>query len=265
MTTTETAAAAVDRYLEELIGAAREILGGNLIGAYAGGSVGIGAYQPGRSDIDVALVTADPLDLPTKSAVVAGLRHEALPHPARGLELVVYWRAVVGSGTPEPGFEVELNSGPGMEFRATYGGNERAAADGLFWYGIDRSILREHGRTLLGPPAAQMFGEVSRSDLRKLLIDSIQWYLAQPAGTGNDPQPGAEDAILSACRALARIRNGYWLAKAPAGLAVAAGGLAPDLIRQAIAARAHGSTAPGAQQTRDFLHSVLDEIVGSPR
>jgi hypothetical protein len=252
----------IEDYLSALVNQARESLGGNLIGAYLAGSLAFGAYQPGRSDIDVALVTADPLSWQQKDDLVQRLRHENLPCPARGLELVVYWRAVAGAGAPEPGFEVELNTGTAMPFRATYGGTERAAEDGLFWYGIDRSILREHGRELVGPPAHDVFGEVSRGDLRQLLIDGLHWYLAQPAPAGNEPDTGAADAVLGACRALSRIRTGYWLAKVPAGLRIAESGLGADVILQAVDARVHGGPAPGAADARAFQQQVLAEIAG---
>ncbi|MGY0008193.1 nucleotidyltransferase domain-containing protein, partial [Micromonospora sp. I033] len=147
----------VRRYLDELVGRARAVLGDDLIGAYAAGSVGLGAYQPGRSDVDVALVVAGPVADAAKRALVDRLRHEALPCPARGLELVVYRRDVAGAGGPEPGFEVELNTGATMPFRATYDPADRPAADGRFWYALDRSILRQSGLALLGPPAAEVF------------------------------------------------------------------------------------------------------------
>jgi hypothetical protein len=252
----------LEAYLTAVVSVAREVLGGNLIGAYAAGSVALGAYQPGRSDVDVAVVTADPLSYQQKSELVSRLRHESLPCPARGLELVVYWRAVAGSGTAEPGFEVELNTGAQMDFRATYGGTERAAQDGLFWYAIDRSILREHGIALVGPAAHTVFGEVSRSDLRQLLIDALTWYLEQPLAAGNEPEPGAEDSVLGACRALVRIRTGYWLAKVPAGRRLAESGFEPDLIERSIVARS-GGVPPGAAEARAFQQRVLDEIGGS--
>ena len=47
----------------------------------------------------------------TKRALVEALRHEALPCPARGLELVVYPLATARSGGGEPGFELNLNTG----------------------------------------------------------------------------------------------------------------------------------------------------------
>lgn len=100
----------VARYLDDLVLAAREVLGVRLTGAYAAGSVGLDAYRPGRSDVDVALTCAAPLDRTVKRELVTALRHEALPCPARGLELVVYTQESARSGTSTPGFEVELNT-----------------------------------------------------------------------------------------------------------------------------------------------------------
>lgn len=254
---------AVRRYLDDLTAAARRILEPNLVGAYAAGSIGLDAYQPGRSDIDVALTVADAVPEQQKHALVTALRHESLPCPARGLELVVYRSAVARSGTAAPGFEVELNSGPWMDFRETYDPDARPAADGRFWYALDRSILLQSGHSLFGPPAAEAFGDVSPDDLRALLIEALSWWLALPTPDDDAPAPGAEDAVLGACRSLARCRHGRWLSKVDAGRRIAAGpaptGIAPDLIERSIAARA-GQTPPSGSEARAFQRWVLDEI-----
>lgn len=278
---------AVRRYLADLVAAARDVLGDDLVGAYAAGSVGLGAYQPGRSDVDVALVCADALDLARRHELVARLRHEALPCPARGLELVVYRRAVAASGTPEPGFEVELNTGARMAFRATWAAADRPAGDGLFWYGLDRSILHQCGHALLGPPAAETFADLSPADLRRLLTDALRWWLALPTPPGDGPAPGAEDAVLGACRSLVKVRHGVWLSKADAGRRLIADGwpadptagawpndpavgpaAAPardggpaDLVARSIAARA-GGPPPSGPEARAFQRRVLAEIIG---
>ena len=57
----------VVRYLTDLVEAARGTLGDNLIAAYGAGSVGLGAYEPGRSDVDVALVCEDAIDAPAEA------------------------------------------------------------------------------------------------------------------------------------------------------------------------------------------------------
>ena len=250
----------VRRYLDNLVAAARDVLNDDLVGAYAAGSVGLDAYQPGRSDVDVALVVADRLDGRRKRDLVAALRHEALPCPARGLELVGYTRAVAGSGTAEPGFEVELNTGARMPFRVTWDPAERSAADGRFWYGLDRSILHQRGYALLGPPAPEVFADLAPDDLRRLLADALRWWLELPVPPGDGPAPGAEDAVLGACRSLVRLRDGVWLSKVDAGRRVAAAGPYAGLIARCVAARA-GGPPPTGPQARAFQRWVLDRVV----
>ncbi|MEV0944833.1 nucleotidyltransferase domain-containing protein [Micromonospora wenchangensis] len=250
---------AVRRYLADLVGTARDVLGPDLVGAYAAGSVALDAYQPGRSDVDVALVCRDALPRRTRQELVTRLRHEALPCPARGLELVVYTRRAAASGTGEPGFEVELNTGAAMPLRATLDPAERPAADGRFWYGLDRSILHQRGRPLTGPPAGQVFADLSPDDLRTLTVAALRWWLARPAPPGDAPAPGAEDAVLNACRALVRLRDGDWLSKVAAGHRAIALGRDPELVRRCVDARA-GGPPPTAAAARAFQQRVLDEI-----
>ena len=252
----------VRAYLSELVARARGVLGDDLIGAYAAGSLALGAYVPGRSDVDVALVSVDAIGPDRKHALVARLRHEVLPCPARGLELVTYRRAVAASGTPEPGFEVELNTGARMAFRATYDPADRPAADGRFWYGLDRSLLHQSGTALLGPPAAEVFADLTPADLRRLLVDALTWWLARPTPPGDEPAPGTGDAVLAACRSLVRVRDGVWLSKAAAGeRLVAAGDPASELIAGALAAR-RGGPSPTGPQTRAFQRRIRAEVAG---
>ncbi|MEU0548356.1 nucleotidyltransferase domain-containing protein [Micromonospora sp. NPDC005979] len=252
---------ALTRYLDDLVATAREVLGDDLVGAYAAGSVGLGAYQAGRSDVDVALVCAGPLTGTVKRTLVARLRHEALPCPARGLELVVYRRAVAAAGSPEPGFEVELNTGRAMPFRRTLDPADRPSADGRFWYGLDRSILRQSGLALLGPPAAEVFADLAPADLRRLLVDALSWWLALPTPPDDRPAPGTEDAVLGACRSLVRHRDGVWLSKVDAGRRLVDTDGSAEMIRRAIAAR-HGGPPPTGAEARAFQRRVRAEIAG---
>lgn len=246
----------VDEYLTAIARRCRDVLGEDMVGVYAGGSLALDGYRPGRSDIDVAVVVADRLDEHVKRSLVAALRHESLPCPARGLELVVYRAEVAGSGGAEPGFEVELNTGARMAFRATIDPADRPAADGQFWYAIDRGILADHGRAVAGPPAATVFVGPSDWELRQLLAASLRWHLAAPAAA-------ADDAVLNACRALCRVRGGRWLAKPVAGAAVRArpGTLDTGVIRAAFRAR-DGGPPPDVASVRQFQRDVLRLIEG---
>jgi hypothetical protein len=263
----------IELYLTALVDRAREVLGPDLVGVYLAGSLAFDAYEHGRSDIDIAVVCATELDDHRKHAIVDALRHESLPCPARGLELVVYRAEAAAAGGPAPGFEVELNTGPRMDFRATYAGADRRERDGRFWYGIDRSILAQRGRAVHGPPVAEVFGPVGEADLLDLLVASLRWHLAAvPDGVARDDeaQDWTDDAVLNASRALVRVRTGRWCSKrAAADLLLVddashtgTGGVGPDpaILERALAAR-DGGAAPSVGQARRFQRSVLGELL----
>lgn len=188
-------------YLEELVGRLQEILGARLVGVYAGGSWALGGYEPPSSDLDVAVVVAEPLSDEVTDRMVASLRHEAFPCPARGLELVVYTRESAAKATTEPSFELNLNTGAGLTFRA-----DREPQPGeRHWFAIDRNVLAQHGISLFGPPAMDVFAPVAPGDLRPVLADVLRWYQREA--------PESEDAVLNAGRSLRFMRDGVWLPK----------------------------------------------------
>jgi Nucleotidyltransferase domain len=160
----------VDDYLAELTRRMQQVLGDELVAVYAGGSYAMGAYRHGPSDIDVTAVVERPLSDETKQALVDVLRHEALPCPARGLELVVYPRAIVETATAEPGFELNLNTGARMDFRADFAPGQIEG----FWFAIDRSIIYEHGKPFHGPPPQELFAPMPRDMLAPLLAESMR-------------------------------------------------------------------------------------------
>ena len=209
-----------------------------------------------RTSRGAATSTAEPLDETEKHALVAALRHEALPVPARGLELVVYTRASAGSGTTDPGFEVELNTGPAMAFRATYDPADRPAADGRFWYALDRSILSSIDGALLGPPANEVFADVAPDDLRALLVEALTWWLRQPGDPG--------DAVLGACRSLVRVRDGELLPKIAAAQRLLADGYQPAaVVEAAVAGRLGTGPPPPSVAAQAFQRAVRTEIRGT--
>lgn len=252
----------VERYLRALVGEARAVLAGEFVGAYAAGSIALDAYQPGRSDIDVALVCGAAPSLDSKQRLVQRLRHETLECPARGLELVVYRQDVAVSGTVEPGFELELNTGPRMEFRTTLRPQDRPVEDGSFWYALDRSVLHQSGVALAGPPASAAFAGPTPGRVRELLVASLQWWMARTPADDR-PIPGADDAVLGACRALVWHRERRWLSKAAAGQQLLDGGGGPaDLVAASIAARTGGPFPSGAR-AQAFQRQVLEELASA--
>jgi predicted nucleotidyltransferase len=254
----------VERYLKALVEETEAVLDEELVGVYGAGSVALGAFQPGRSDIDVAVVCRSALPLVLKRHLVDRLRHEALRCPARGLELVVYRREVAMSGTAEPGFEFELNTGEGMDFRVTWRAEDRPVEDGLFWYGLDRSLLHQSGLALVGPPASKIFADLSDPALTDLLIASLRWWISNPMPSDPRGAPGAEDAVLGACRALVRHETGRWLSKVDAGLQLLDDGHEQaDVIKEAVAARS-GGQPPTTERAKLFQSQVLALLEASP-
>src|SRR3954452_3765525 len=197
----------LDAYLAELARRLRDVLGDDLLAVYAGGSYAFGAYEPGRSDVDVTAVARGPLAPAVKRAVVERVRHEALPCPARGLELVIYPLGIARGGGGEPGFELNVNTGAHLPFRV----DEAPGDIEGFWFAIDRAILREHGIPLLGPPPAEVFAPIPRPTLLRLLGESVRWH------RGEAGQPTAADAVLNTARALRFAADGTWAAKRAAG------------------------------------------------
>lgn len=221
----------VDDYHRELVARLRDLLGAELVGVYAGGSLVLGDFDPRLSDLDVAAVGAAPLERPTKEAIVEALRHESLPCPARGLELVVYAEPVVRAGTVEPGFELNLNTGARMSFRADY-----EPTDERHWFAIDRSILAAHGKALFGPPAGGLFSPIPRDALLEVVADAVRWH-REAGDVGSD-------AVLNACRALRFAAEGAWSSKAAAGAWALERGRAPLLVARALAARESRQSLP---------------------
>ena len=206
MTAEEVVPPELRAYLSDLVARLRSLLDRQLLGVYVGGSVALDDYVPGRSDVDVAVVTRGALDVGEKEAIVAELRHESLACPARGLELVVYAEATVAEASADPGFELELNSGSDMDFHAAF---DPGGANASHWYVLDRAILANHGVALVGPQPAAVFADVPRELVLPALAESIGWFAAHDA-------PGSS-AVLNACRALRYAADDRWSPKTEAG------------------------------------------------
>ena len=236
----------LDRYLAELNARLRAILGPNLVGVYAGGSYALGEYLQGRSDIDVAVVAEHEPSRETKERIVAVLRHDSLPCPARGLELVLYERAAVARPTGDAAFALNLNTGARMPFRADFepGGIE------AHWFAIDRSILAECGVAIAGPPAREVFAPIPRALVLPIVAESVRWHTHGEAA--------GDDAVLNACRAWRFVAGGVWSSKRAAAEWAQARTDAP-VIAQALAAR-HGAAPVEPSAAAAFVRSVAARI-----
>ena len=167
-----------------------------------------GAYEPGRSDFDVALVCEDALNLGLKQKLVTRLRHEAFRAQARGLELCCTAVMSLRPGHSSPGSKSNSTRAPGITFRATFAGDDRPAADGRFWHGLDRSFLHQSGYVMLGPPASEMFVDLHPPTSVRSWSTRFDGGLSSWRHRTVSRPLGRRTPYWGACRSLVRIRHG---------------------------------------------------------
>ena len=172
-------------YLDALVRALRE--SAPIDAVYLHGSAALGAYEHGRSDVDVVAVTSRSLSLDERRALAAAV--EAIPVPARKLELVVYPR---GSDR----WEINLNTGEHLGLDPD--------AEPSFWFVLDRAIAEQHALPLVGPPWPELFEAESRAAVEAALDEVLQFE-------GWDDQ--ARDSQLAAARARVWRETGRWVSK----------------------------------------------------
>jgi hypothetical protein len=158
----------VSALIEDLLGGVRGALGDNLVGAYLGGSLALGGFDPATSDVDVLAVT----ELPLSEAELGrlGAVHASLPpsYEAPGRDYEVYYidRATLrrfGLG------QRHVKVGPD---------------DPLGWiehrpnWVIERWVVREHGVTLTGPDPKSLIDPVTPDEMRWAAGEEIRWRLA---------------------------------------------------------------------------------------
>jgi hypothetical protein len=150
-------------------GALARTLGADLVGVYFVGSVALGGYVPGESDIDIAAVSSAELTDPQRQAVASAVIEASAACPARGLEFTLYRREVAGSRPAGADFEVNANGGPRMP------------------------IAHRSGLAISGPPARRIFADIPRRTLLEAMYASMAWHRVHEKATLY--------SVLNACRA----------------------------------------------------------------
>jgi len=165
------------------------IVGDELVGIYFVGSVALGGYVPGESDVDIAAVSESALGEAQKHDVAAAIVEVSEVCPARGVEFTLYRREVAGSRPQGAGFEVNANGGPRMATAV----HLDATADQGFWYVLDRAIAHRSGLVITGPPPRTVFVDVPRRSLLEAMYASMAWHRVHEKATLY--------SVLNACRA----------------------------------------------------------------
>jgi hypothetical protein len=179
----------VARFGDDMAMVLAETLGPNLTGVWFVGSVALGGYVPGESDIDVAAVSDVALTDRQKQHVASVIVELSQACPARGVEFTLYRRQVAGSPPRGADFEVNANGGPRMPTAV----HLDPATQSGFWYVLDRAIAHRSGVVITGPPPSEVFADVSRATLLEAMYESMSWHRAHEKATLY--------SVLNACRA----------------------------------------------------------------
>jgi hypothetical protein len=230
-------------------GLLRRLLGDDLVGAYLTGSGALGGVAPGVSDVDLVAVCATVPTDERRQAVIAGLSELAMTWPLRGLELVLYTRDAVATPARRPRFEINLDVGPRMAFHLSLDPADEPA----HWFLLDLAILRDHGRTLTGPPPGELVGPIPRRWLLEAVRDSLAWHQAH--------EPALQQSVLNASRGWRFAEEGVWSSKHDAGAWALARTDDPATVETALAIR-HGDHARSLDPDRvdAFRRRVLEAV-----
>jgi hypothetical protein len=231
-----------------------DTVGGDLVGTWFVGSVALGGYVPGQSDIDIAAVSEFALSVPQKRRVASAIVEVSTACPARGFEFTLYRREVAGSLPGGADFEVNANGGPRMPTTI----HLDPAAESGFWYVLDRAIAHRAGVIISGPPASQVFADVPRRILLDAMHESMAWHRVHEKATLY--------SVLNACRAW-RFAEEDVLGSKLEGAAWARGRCPDTGVIDAAVALRRGKDAPSLKDSAvdDLLSAVLTRLAAARR
>lgn len=240
-------------YLDELVHRTRAVCGPHLVSVSAVGSLALGDYRHGRSDVDVTVVVDDSLPRRSLPELARRLAHPALVCPAAGLELVVYPTDFAARPSDAAGYLLDLNTGPSLPERVGLDARDAPA----FWYVLDRSIAHQAGLPLYGEPVREVIAAPPRAAVLTALRASVREHTE---GEGHL----ADNRVLNGCRSVVYCRTGHWFAKRKAARFVAAfeadfRPLLTDALRSFDRPRESALTLPGAP-VREFLAWVAERV-----
>jgi streptomycin 3"-adenylyltransferase len=225
-----------------------------LTGAYLHGSAALGGWQPGRSDVDLLLVTGG---TPPRGRLAAAadvlVTAGTTDSPGASLECSIVEAAhALHPGAPWP-YLLHVNAGA-QEQRVVWGGQRPGDPDLLIHY----AVCRAAGFAVHGPSPDLVIGPVPRQQILAYLADELSWGLA------NAPE---QYAVLNACRALIYAQDGRIVSKLGGGTLALARGLGPPAIIQRGLDQQRGllPPQPPAADAIAFVTTAKDRITAEAR
>jgi hypothetical protein len=140
----------VSAFGHEIAAVLNLILADGFVGAYFVGSIALGGYVRGESDIDIVAVCDEEVDEATRQAVIEKVLEMTPNCPACGLEFTLYRARVATSPRADTGFELNVNGGPRKPRSVHLSPHDEPR----FWYVLDRAITHRYGVAISGPGMA---------------------------------------------------------------------------------------------------------------
>lgn len=200
------------RYLDRVVSTLRDDLGPELIGVYLHGSLAMGAFTPGRSDIDALAVCTTRLSAERSTQLGEALA--AIPTPGSGgdLEFTLIAQATMRVPSEAPAFEVHVST---HEEPFVVDGHNRPGDEDLV---IHFAMARARGISLYGPEPTEVFPEPDQASLIRALRGDLEWARSSGAAgwEGHDLPESASMAyqVLNGARILRYLVTGELGSKA---------------------------------------------------
>jgi streptomycin 3"-adenylyltransferase len=151
----------------------RRLLGERFVGAYLHGSVAMGSYEPGRSDVDVLGVCRESLGRSERMALADALSAVTRTSP-EGLEFSLLTEEAARSASSAPPFEVHVST----HDDAIVDGGDRPGDPDLI---VHFAVVRARGYALAGPDPKALFREPDRKQVLGAFLDDLRWARAEGA------------------------------------------------------------------------------------
>lgn len=198
--------------IQAVLAASHACLGHNLIGAYLFGSAVSGGLRK-LSDLDVLLVTSEPLDALARQALLAAV----LPHsawPPRGelrpLELIVFSRAGLAGLPQAPSAEFLFGEWLRADFCAGTPPGPVTRPDFVLVLAQARSCAEP----LFGPPAEALLPEIDFAAVARAIGAALPDLLTDLTGD-------ERNVLLTLARMIVTLETGTFVAKDAAALTIA--------------------------------------------
>jgi hypothetical protein len=241
----------IKRFATDVAAHLEALLGADFVGAYFVGSIALGGYVAGESDVDIVAVSAARVAEGMKRSIADDLLTLVGTCPTRGMEFTLYSRDVVAAPPMGADFEVNVNGGPRMATSIHLDSRQEPG----FWYALDRAVAHRCGVAVHGPPASEVFADAPRRSLLDAMVASMRWHRRHEGATLH--------SVLNASRAWRYAEEGVLGSKLEGAAWARERWSRPGLIEAAAELRRGRRAHLDQREVDEFLAHVETVLVNS--